>query len=148
MPQTGSMILREAREAAGLSRDQLSMRMECVSVGTIKRWEYGETKPESPDVARMGELFGDETLWPRWMCATDDEYARRHPYCASQNNVALDVINAGYQMADVHALTDALARDLLDGKVDDKATAERYIKEAEEAAAALLAAAGKLKGGL
>lgn len=147
MPQNGTMILREAREKAGLSRVQLAMRMECVSEGTIKRWEYGESRPDSSDVARIGELLGDHTLWPRWMCATDEEYARRHPYSATQNNAALDVINAGYQMEDVHALTDSIVRDLMDGKLDDKAAAARYIREAEEAAAALLAAANQLKQG-
>lgn len=147
MQKTGTEILREAREKANLTREQLAVRMECVSHGTIKRWEYGESRPESCDVARIGQIIGDSSLWPRWMCAVDEEYAHRHPYREEPNQAVVAVINASYQMADVTALTEALGRDLMDGKVDDKALAGRYIKEAEEAVSALNAAISKIKKG-
>lgn len=147
MAESGPAILREARDAADLSREELSERLKCISIGTIKRWEYGDSRPESSDVARIGQIIGDSSLWPRWMCAVDEEYARRHPYREEPNQAVVAVINASYQMADVTALTEALGRDLMDGKVDDEALAGRYIKEAEEAVSALNAAISKIKKG-
>lgn len=147
MPETGSMILREARETANLSREQLSMRMECISVGTIKRWEYGESKPDSADVARMGEILNDSTLWPRWMCAVDDEYARRHPYSASDMPAAMAFVRVGYEMADVQKRLDEITRDALDGKIDNKTLAAQMVKELLEMEAASQEARRHLKEG-
>ena len=147
MAESGPAILRKAREAADLSREELSERLKCISSGTIKRWEYGESRPESSDVARVGQIIGEESLWPRWMCAVDEEYARRHPYHEEPNQAVVAVINAGYQMADVTALTEALSRDLMDGKVDNQPLAAQWISEAEEAIAALRGAVDKLKKG-
>lgn len=146
MAGNGHILLREAREAVSLSREELGNRVG-VSKATVQRWEYGESLPESSDVARIGHIVGDNSLWPRWMCETDEEYARRHPYTDSPNHAAMAVINAGYQISDVSALTAALGRDLMDGKADDEGLKARYIKEAEEAAAALNAAVAKLKKG-
>ena len=147
MPKSGPQVLREAREKANMTREQLSMRMECISAGTIKRWEYGESRPDSSDVARIGQLVNDDRLWPRWMCAVDDEYARRHPDTETATQAVVAVINAGYQMADVAAITEALGRDLMDGRLDDKALAEKYVKEAEEAIEALNAAVATMRKG-
>ena len=116
MTGNGSLILREARDAADMSRHQLASRMECISEGTLKRWEYGESRPDSCDVARMGELLNDPTLWPRWMCATDAEYAKRHPFTASGLPAAMAVTKVGFELADVQALLDSVVRDLMDGK--------------------------------
>ena len=55
-------------------------------------------------------------------------------------NACMAVINAGYQAADVKPLTDALARDLMDGKCDDKELKVKYLKEAKESVAAYNAA--------
>lgn len=145
MPQTGPMILRKARDTAKLTREQLEVLMH-VSKTTIKAWEYGERKPESSDVARLGEIVKDDTLWPRWMCATDDEYARRHPFLQSDMPSSMAVVNAGYEMGDVAELTEAVARCLISQK-KDPALAGRWVKEAEEAASALLGAINQMRKG-
>lgn len=145
MTQNGSLILREAREAAHLTRQQLANRMECISEGTLKRWEFGESRPDSADVARMGEIIGDRTLWPRWMCATDDEYAKRHPFSFSDIPAAMAVTKVGFEIADVQGLVDKVVRDLMDGKIDDQNTAHRFLLELDEAERAIAEAKIHLK---
>ena len=148
MAKSGPEILREAREKANLSREQLAMRMECISHGTLKRWEYGESRPDSCDVARMGELLGDNTLWPRWMCAVDDEYAKRHPYQANDLPAAMAVAKVGFEAEDVQGLVNLIVRDLVDGRQDDKALAARFGRELDELISAAEEAKQKLaKGG-
>lgn len=145
MIQNGSLILREAREAAHLTRQQLANRMECISEGTLKRWEFGESRPDSADVARMGEIIGDRTLWPRWMCATDDEYAKRHPFSFSDIPAALAVTRVGFEIADVQNLVEKVIRDLMDGKIDDHRMVSRFIRELNEAEKAIAEAKLHLK---
>lgn len=145
MTQTGSLILREAREAAHLTRQQLANRMECISEGTLKRWEFGESRPDSADVARMGEIIGDRTLWPRWMCATDEEYAKRHPFSFSDIPAAMAVTKVGFEIADVQTLVEKVIRDLMDGKIDDHRMVSRFIRELNEAEKAIAEAKLHLK---
>lgn len=128
MTQSGPMILREARTTAGLSQKQLSYRMECVSEGTIKRWEYGESRPDSADVARMGELLGDDTLWPRWMCATDEEYARRHPFTVPAASIEGSVLRVHFEADEVKSMLAPILKDLLDGKIDNTDFAQRFAR--------------------
>jgi len=147
MAENGSLILREAREAAHLSRQQLAFRLECISEGTIKRWEFGESRPDSADVARMGEIIGDRTLWPRWMCATDDEYAKRHPFSYNDLPAAMAVAKVGFEIADVQALVDSVVRDLMDGKIDNHELASRFLRELTEAERAIAEAKLQLREG-
>ena len=146
MPETGPMILRNARKAAGFTLAQMEALMH-VSVTTIKAWEYGDRRPESRDVARMAQIVKDDTLWPRWMCAEDDEYARRHPYAAGSLNPTEAVVNAGCQMKDVSGeLTEALIRCLI-ARRQNPTLAQSWMKEAGEAAAALFSAIDQVKKG-
>lgn len=147
MAKNGPMILREAREKAGLSREQLAARMECVHHATIKRWEYGESRPDSCDVARIGEIISDDTLWPRWMCAVDDEYAKRHPYMVPAENAVEAVVRLGLEAADVRKMIEPLLSDLMDGKIHDRQFMERFITALEESEAAHRAAREKLQKG-
>ena len=146
MAGNGSLILREAREIAGMSRQQLANRLECVSEGTIKRWEYGESRPDSDDVARIGQIIGDMTLWPRWMCATDAEYAKRHPFSFSNVPAAMAVTKVGFEIADVQSLVERVARDLMDGKIDDVAAVNKLVQEMVDAEKAIAEAKILLKG--
>ena len=116
MPQTGPMILRTAREKAGMTREQLAERFACLSPSTIKRWEYGEVAPDSADVARLGDLVGDETVWLRYMTATDAEYAKHHPYTDGDTCAAMALVRLGYAIEDVQQKHGELVRELLAGK--------------------------------
>ena len=147
MAKTGSLIIREAREMANMTRQQLANRMECISEGTLKRWEYGESRPDSADVARIGEIVGDKTLWPRWMCATDEEYAKRHPFSYNDLPAAMAVAKVGYEIADVQALVDSVVRDLMDGKIDNRDLTNRFMRELTDAERAITEAKIQLMEG-
>lgn len=147
MAKNGPMILREAREKAGLSREQLAARMECVHHATIKRWEYGESRPDSCDVARIGEIIADDTLWPRWMRAVDDEYAKRHPYITPPENAVEAVVRLGLEAADVRKMLEPILADLMDGKIHDQQFVEQFITALEESEAAHRAARERLQKG-
>lgn len=145
MAGNGPLILREARETANLTRHQLANRMECISEATLKRWEYGESRPDSADVARMGEILEDNTLWPRWMCATDDEYAKRHPFVYNDLPAAMAVAKVGFEIADVQAMVDNVVRDLMDGKLDNHDLSVKFLRELTEAERAIAEAKLHLK---
>lgn len=143
MAGNGHILLREAREAARISREELGRRVG-VSKATIQRWEYGESLPESSDVARIGQITGDSSLWPRWMCETDEEYARRHPFTQCDQPAAMAVVRLGYEVADVQAMKDQLIRDLVNGR-DDPQLVKRFIREIDEAISALAGAKAQLQ---
>ena len=102
--------------------------------------------PDPEQVAAMERLYEAPGMWDRWMRLQWPSYGERIPENPQMANACMAVINAGYQMGDVQQLTEALGRCLVShGK--DNALAAQYVQEAEEAAAALLDAASKLKGG-
>ena len=126
---------------------QLLSKGELISEDTISNWECNRALPDPEQVAAMERLYESPGLWDRWMRMQWPSYRERIPENPDIASAGLAVINAGYQMGDVTALTEALGRDLMDGKVDDKTLAGRYIKEAEEAVSALNTAISKIKKG-
>lgn len=146
MTQSGPSILREARETAGLTREQLAMRMECISVATLKRWEYGESKPDSQDVNRIGEILADKTLWHRWMIATDEAYAQRYGN-AECLALPVSIMRVRHALSEVLAYQDCVERDSLDGKLDDHRIATAYADCLRAAIAKLSEAAQHMTGG-
>lgn len=126
MAEKGPMILRTGREAANLTRTQLSSRLECISLDTIKRWEFGESKPTPDDVDRIGEIVGDPTLWHRWMLAEEPSYAKRYSG-AEPLALPVSVLRVRHALADVLKYQDAIERDALDGKLDDQRTRDAYM---------------------
>lgn len=120
---------------------------EIISEDTISNWECNRAMPDPEQVAAMEHLYESPGLWDSWMRLQWPSYRAHIPENPDVSSAGLAVINAGYQMGDVAALTEALGRDLMDGKVDDQALKERYIVEAEEAASALNAAVAKLRKG-
>lgn len=125
----------------------LSRDGEIISEDTISNWECNRAMPDPEQVAAMERLYESEGLWDAFMRLQWPSYRERIPENPEITSAGLAVINAGYQMGDVSALTEALGRDLMDGKIDNEPLKNRYIKEAEEAAAALNAAVAKLKKG-
>lgn len=95
----------------------------------------------------MERLYEAPGLWDAFMRLQWPSFRDRIPENPEIASTGLAVINAGYQMSDVNALTEALGRDLMDGKVDDKPLAKKWVKEAKEAIAALSAAVVKLEKG-
>ncbi len=145
MPKTGAMLLREAREAAGLSQKQLAIRLECISESTVKRWEYGESHPESADIERIGEILGDPTLWHRWMEATDEAYAKR--YSVSEKlTMPSSIVKVRHAMEDIASLQGAIERDALDGSLEDERLKREYSARIKNGVASLLWALQQLMG--
>lgn len=143
-------MLAAARNAIGLYQYQAAQLLsgeEIISEDTISNWECNRAMPDPEQVAAMERLYESPGLWDSWMRLQWPSYRDRIPQNPDIASAGLAVINAGYQINDVSALTEALGRDLMDGKIDDIELAEHYIKEAEEAAAALSAAIAKLRKG-
>ena len=143
-------MLASARIAAGLKQYQvaqlISTEADIVSADTISNWECNRAMPDPEQVAAMERLYGSTGLWDAWMRLQWPSYGERIPENPQMANACMAVINAGYEMGDVTALTESLGRCLV-SRNHDPALAERYVKEAEEAAAALLSAAAQVKGG-
>lgn len=143
-------MLASARLAAGLKQYQvaqlISTEADVVSADTISNWECNRAMPDPEQVAAMERLYEASGLWDAWMRLQWPSYGERIPENPEMANACMAVINAGYQMSDVTALTDALSRCLI-SRNHDPALADRYVQEAEEAAAALLTAVSQVKGG-
>lgn len=103
--------------------------------------------PDPEQVAAMERLYESPGLWDNWMRLQWPSYRDRIPENPDIASAGMAVINAGYQISDVSALTEALGRDLMDGKIDNKSLAEQWKREATEAVAALNAAIMKLEKG-
>lgn len=119
---------------------------DIVSADTVSNWECNRAMPDPEQVSRMERLYESPGLWDAFMRQQWPSYQERIPENPQIADACMAVINAGFQMGDVTAITEALSRCLMD-RNKDTGLAKRYIKEAEEAAGALLSAAAKLKGG-
>lgn len=144
-------VLQSARNAAGLYQYQVAQLIgfrtnEAISEDTIGHWENNRVLPDPEQVSILEEVYRRPGLWDAWMRQQYPSYHKRVPIDGHISDTGMSVVNASYQMDDVQDLTEDLARDLADGRLDDLSGAERYIREAREAAAAILAACDKLKG--
>lgn len=129
--------LRKAREARKLTRWQLAEKVG-VSEDTLERWETGKAIPADNDVGRIEHALGaeGEMLWYRWMYSNVDSFRERNPAPVISELLAA-VVSVRYELADVQALHDQLARDAIDGTIDDPALRAKAHKEITEARAAL-----------
>lgn len=131
--------LAAARKAAGMYQFQAAHLLH-VSEDVVGNWEQDKTIPSPDQVDELEKLYQAPGLWHAWMRTHYKSYRDRYAENPAGMNAALAVVNAGYQAADVKPLTDALARDLMDGKCDDPALKAKYLKEARESVAAYNAA--------
>lgn len=137
--------LRRVRESKNYSREKLGNCMG-VSADTIRRWEYGESKPEPDDVDRMGEILEDSTLWHRWMLSNVESYAKRY-VGAESLALPVSIMRVRHALGEVMAYQDRVERDSLDGKLDDQQTAAAYGDCLRAAIAKLSEAAQHMTGG-
>lgn len=54
------MMLEKLRTDAGMSREDLSRRLE-VSAMTIRNWERGDTQPNAAQIKALADVFGVST---------------------------------------------------------------------------------------
>lgn len=127
--------LRKAREARNLSRWKLGELLG-VSESTVERWETGETKPTPEDVDRLGEALSDPLMWHKWMLSNCESYRKRYIGC---EDLALlgSVVRNRYALNGVTEMQDAIERDVMDGRLDNKALGDRYAQAIRAAIAAL-----------
>lgn len=55
------MTLKEARENAGMKREEAAVRLE-VSVSTIYAWETGRRRPKRAFIKEMAKLYGVKAI--------------------------------------------------------------------------------------
>lgn len=141
MQRCSKKDLLAARNAAGLSREEAAPELG-VSASTIRDWEDDRirTKPGPDDVWRMEKLYSAPGLWRRWMQSHYDSYRENHPEEAVDRSTLAAVVNVRHQLADVMALSEPMERDAMDGKIDDIAQRTRYLRELDEAEAAIVEA--------
>ena len=137
MAEFTHLDLRKAREMRKLTRWQLA-NLIGVSEDTLERWETGKQQPSPDDVGCVEDALDAraELLWSRWMYSNVESYRERNPEPHVSELLAA-VVSVRYELADVQALHDQLARDAIDGKIDDPALRAQANKEIDEARAAL-----------
>lgn len=135
MAEVTGRDLAAARKAAGLHQYQVAHQLH-VSEDVIGAWEREERDPHPDQVDEMEKLY-KTPLWHGWMRYHFKSYRDRYPETVQDHSLALALINARYQMQDVVSLQDAVERDALDGKIDNRAQAQRYVQEMGEAIVAL-----------
>lgn len=128
--------LQAAREAAGLYQHQVARQLH-VSQDTVSRWERGEALPTSEQVDRLEKLYKAPGLWYGWMRYHDKPFRDRFPEEPGNGDLALTMVQARYQVADLMDKQEAAIRDAIDGKIDDRKAYDDYIREVKEAHAAL-----------
>lgn len=145
MAGNGHVLIREARDAAGFTRDQLAYRVG-TSRETIRRWEINESQPTPDDVDHIGEIVGDKTLWHRWMLETEPSYAKRYTG-AECLMLPVSIMRVRHALADVLDYQEAMERDAMDGKLDDQQLSQTYADCLRAAIAKLSEAAQHMTGG-
>lgn len=128
--------LKAAREAAGLYQHQVAYLMH-VSEDTISRWERGEAQPSPDQVDELERIYKAPGLWYGWMRYQYKSFRDRYPEDPGNAALALSMVNAKYELADLAAKQEAAIRDALDGKIDNPRAFAEYLKEAKDAHAAL-----------
>lgn len=108
-----------------------------VSEDVISRWERGETFPTPDQVDSLEKLYHAPGLWYGWMRYHFKSFRDRYPENPDNTALALSMVNAKYELADLTEKQDSAIRDALDGRIDDEKAFAAYIKEAKDAHAAI-----------
>ena len=108
-----------------------------VSEDTVSRWERGLYDPTPDQVDELEKLYKTPGLWYGWMRWKHKSFRDRFPASPDNTALALAMVNARYQMDDLHRMQDEVIRDALDGQINNGKAFADYIREAKEAHAAL-----------
>lgn len=129
--------LKRAREVRKVPRWQLAKQLG-VSEDTLERWENGKQDPHPDDVSNIEHALGaeSEAIWHRWMLSNCESYRERYRE-AKPNGLLAAVLGVRYELSDVLALQERVERDAMDGQLDDPVLRASYLKEIDEAVAAL-----------
>lgn len=128
--------LKAAREAAELHQYQVAYLLN-VSEDTVSRWERGESFPTPDQVDKLEKLYKAPGLWYGWMRYHIKSFRDRYPENAESAALALSMVTAKYELADLQARQEDAIRDALDGRINDTRAFAAYLKEAKDAHAAI-----------
>lgn len=143
MPEIVGKDLRAARKAANIRCWQAASEMN-VSESVIARWETDEVEPDPDQVYQLEKLYKAPGLWHGWMRSHYESYREMYPD-APNYQTPMAVLNVRHQLSDVIALQDAVERDVIDGTLDDPVLKSQYLKELDEAQAAIVKVKEQLK---
>lgn len=133
--------LKSARIAAGLHQFQVAHliqeRFPKVTEDTISRWERGEAQPTPDHVDELEKLYKAPGLWYGWMRYHYKSFRDRYPENPGSTALAMAMVNAKYELADLTERQEAAIRDALDGRIDNEKAFSAYIKEAKDVHTAL-----------
>lgn len=138
--------LKAAREAAGLYQHQVA-RLLNESEDTVSRWERGRAMPSDEQVWEMEKLYKAPGLWYGWMRWAHKSFREHFPAIPQTDSLVLSLVNVKYQIGDLEPLHDAMVRDALDGRIDNKARQAHFLREMKEVHAALGITIAIMEGG-
>lgn len=144
MSEKAGALLKNARKMAGMTRPQV-YQVTAISESVLERWERGETFPDLESLDKLELLYRSPGLWQECLALEYPSFRRHYPEMIRLETLPA-LVNNRHQLQDVLALNDAMERDAMDGKIDDPAIKARYIKECQEARAALTEAITRLEG--
>jgi hypothetical protein len=71
------------------------------------------------------------------MHSNDEGFRDHFPAIKTDYQLAMAFVNIRHQLSDVMAMQDAMERDAMDGRIDDQAQRDRYMKELDDVQAAI-----------
>lgn len=144
MSEKAGVLLKNARKSAGMTRQQV-YQVTRISESVLERWESGETVPDLDDLDKLELLYRSPGLWQECLMLYYPSFRRHFPQMVRLDTLPA-LVNNRHQLQDVLDLNEKMERDALDGKIDDAATKAQYIKECQEARAALTETITRLEG--
>lgn len=109
-------MLRKARNATGLSREEAAHRLY-VGSRTLASYELGETIAPPDVVMRMSEVYQEPTL-PADYCAKVCPIGQVLAHCLQRSEFAITVLRLLKEFSDVERLRDDLVHIASDGRVN------------------------------
>ena len=144
MSEKAGALLKNARKSAGMTRPQV-YQVTAISESVLDRWERGETVPDLESLDKLELLYRTPGLWQECLMLYYPSFRRHYPEMVKMDTMTA-LVNNRHQLQDVLALNDAMERDALDGRIDNEAVKAKYIKESQEAIAALTETINRLGG--
>lgn len=140
MPKYAGEMLRAARNAAGMTQQQVYLATR-ISESNLQRWETDESRPDLEKLYTLELLYHAPGLWSAYLLETSPAYAAHHPAMPEQRAPLAHAVGIGKVAADMLSRQDAVERDLVDGVIDDQVGWKAYMNEVRavnEATGALL----------
>lgn len=144
MSEKAGALIKNARKSAGMTRPQV-YQVTAISESVLERWERGETVPDLESLDKLELLYRSPGLWQECLMLYYPSFRRHFPQMVRLDTLPA-LVNNRHQLQDVLDLNEKMERDALDGKIDDAATKAQYIKECQEARAALTETITRLEG--